>query len=188
MRIRLAEAADAAGILEIYGPVVEKTAISFETEVPAVAEIESRITAVTASLPWLCAVDDEGLLGYAYASILRQRAAYQWSVEVSAYVHERARRLGVGRKLYEALFAVLRELGYYRVFAGATLPNEPSVAFHHSLGFTDVGVYHDIGHKFGQWHDVGWLELALRELDETPTPPRSVHDLDAAAWRRCLGS
>lgn len=186
MEIRLAEAADAAGILEIYGPVVERTAISFETDVPSVHEIEERIAAVTESLPWLCAVDDAGLLGYAYASVLRKRAAYQWSVEVSAYVHKRARRLGVGRKLYAALFAVLRELGYYRAYAGATLPNDASVAFHHSLGFTDVGVYHRIGHKFGQWHDVGWFELALRELDDAPMPPRSVHDLDAAAWERCL--
>ena len=110
------------------------------------------------------------MAGYAYGSRLRGRPAYQWSAEVSAYIHANARRQGVGRALYTSLFAVLVRQGYCNAYAGITLPNDPSVRFHESLGFETVGVYRKIGFKFGAWHDVGWWQMRLAEKDDPPAP------------------
>jgi phosphinothricin acetyltransferase len=171
--IRLAEAADAPGITAIYAPVVARTAISFEVVPPTEAEMGVRVAAVLEHAPWLvCADDREGrILGYAYASKHRERAAYQWSVDVSVYVREDQRRRGVGRALYTSLFALLRLQGFYTAYAGITLPNAASVGVHESLGFSPVGVYRSVGFKNGAWHDVGWWERPLRDRSGAPEPP-----------------
>jgi L-amino acid N-acyltransferase YncA len=129
--------------------------------VPDAAEIARRIAAGQEQWPWLVA-DDGAVLGYAYASQHRSRAAYRWSVDVSVYVAERARRAGVGRRLYQALFAVLTEQGFFNAFAGVTLPNEPSLGLHRAVGFEPVGVYRNVGYKLGSWHDTSWWQRTLR--------------------------
>ena len=106
--IRLATSADAEGILAIYRPIVRDTVISFELEAPDAAEIRRRVEGTIAQYAWLVYEDCDGIAGYAYASEHRERLAYQWSVDVSCYVHERARRRGIGKSLYEALKRVLR--------------------------------------------------------------------------------
>ena len=172
LTLRVARPSDAAGCLAIYAPIVTGTSISFEEQAPDEAEMRARIASVLQRLPWLVAVDAAGTVrGYAYASRHRERAAYQWSVEVSAYVDAECRGRGVGRRLYEALFEHLVELGYCRAFAGIALPNAPSVGLHEAVGFTPVGVYHRAGFKRGAWHDVGWWERGLAEPD-VPSPPR----------------
>jgi phosphinothricin acetyltransferase len=111
---------------------------------------------------WLVAEDDDGrILGYAYGGTHRTRAAYDSTVEVSAYVDRSAHRGGIGRELYLELFDRLKDRGYRLLVAGITLPNEPSVGFHQALGFTRVGVFKNIGFKFGEWWDVGWWQLDL---------------------------
>ena len=105
--IRLATPHDAAGVQAIYAPVVRETAISFELEPPTVDDMEKRIGEVVERMPWLVCEHRGEVLGYAYASPHRVRAAYQWSVDVSIYIDARARRLGVGRGLYQSLFALL---------------------------------------------------------------------------------
>jgi phosphinothricin acetyltransferase len=164
--IRDARADDAEALLAIYRPFVLDTAVSFETEPPSAAEFEERIRAAQTRWAWLVAESesDGRPLGYAYASSFRSRAAYRWSVEMSAYVGPQARRLGVGRALYEALFAILADKGYCTAYAGITLPNDASVQFHESLGFAPVGVFRRAGRKFGEWHDVSWWQRELREL------------------------
>jgi phosphinothricin acetyltransferase len=115
--------------------------------------------------------DGKQVLGYAYASSHRTRRAYQWCVEVSVYVHAAARQYGVGRALYRALFEILRRQGYVNAYAGITLPNPASMGLHESLGFLPVGVFGRIGFKFGQWHDVAWLQLRLLEASEPVANP-----------------
>jgi phosphinothricin acetyltransferase len=176
--IRVARPADADAVQAIYAPVVRDTPVSFEWEPPSVAEMRDRIIATLADgLPWLVSVDDERLHGYAYAAHHRARAAYRWSVEVSVYVHAQSRRRGVGRALYESLFAVLALQGFQNVYAGATLPNASSVALHTAMGFREVGVYSKVGYKNGAWHDVIWWERGLGPHAEDPAPPLA---LDAA--------
>lgn len=170
-RIRLARESDAGPIGAIYGPVVEATAISFETVPPAEEEIARRIAATLPAYPWLvCDVADR-VAGYAYATQHRARAAYRWSVDVSVYVDPVCRRSGVGRGLYVSLFAILSAQGYFSAFAGITLPNPASIGLHESMGFTKVGVYHRVGYKLRAWHDVGWWERTLRTHAPSPAEP-----------------
>ena len=181
MLIRLANQADAGAVHEIYAPVVERTAISFEHAAPTVAEMARRIAAHGETHPWLVAEDSGTLIGYAYAGAYATRAAYAWTVETSIYVAAAARRHGAGRALYTTLFDVLGAQGYHRAVAGITLPNPASVGLHEAMGFELVGVFRAVGWKLGAWHDVGrWQrDLPARcERGGTPEPPRRLGDLD----------
>jgi len=169
--IRVARIDDAEAILNIYAPAVATTAISFELEPPSVQEIRERIANTLKKYPWLVFEDRGSVLGYAYGSTYRTRAAYQWSTEVSVYVHADARRMGVGRRLYEKLFQVLARQGFFNGYAVITLPNPASVALHESVGFTPIGVFHNVGHKLGQWHDVGWWQLEIQPHRKPDGPP-----------------
>ncbi|HEY4353773.1 MAG TPA: GNAT family N-acetyltransferase, partial [Paraburkholderia sp.] len=112
---------------------------------------------------WLVAEHHDRIIGYAYGSPHRERAAYRWSAETSAYVDAAVQRNGVGKALYRALFEALAAKGYCQAFAGMTLPNEASAALHRSVGFTPIGVFRAIGYKFGTWHDVAWMQRRLRD-------------------------
>ena len=170
-RIRIAHPDDAAAVHAIYAPVVEQTAISFELDVPLVDEIRRRITYTLAIFPWLVHLDEAGAVdGYVYASRYRERAAYQWSTDVSAYVRADARGQGLGKRLYARLFDELVALGYCQAFAGITLPNVASIALHEAVGFTRVGVYASAGYKLGRWHDVGYWQFPLQRPDPPPEP------------------
>jgi L-amino acid N-acyltransferase YncA len=184
--IRLATSADAAGVLAIYAPIVRDTVISFELDPPDAAEIARRIEGTLARHPWIVYQDREGIAGYAYAAEHRERLAYQWSVDVSCYVHERARRRGIGKALYEALKRVLREQGFRNAFAGIALPNAASVALHESVGFVAVGKYRSVGFKLGAWRDSLWLQCALDELPANPTKPVRLRELADEALERAL--
>ncbi len=157
--LRLATKDDAAEIAAIYRPVVAFTPISFETEPPDAREIEHRIQDTLPAYPWLVCDADGRVAGYAYATRHRTRAAYQWSVDTSVYVHQDWRRCGIGQALYTSLFRVLAAQGYFNAYAGITLPNAESVGLHESVGFQSVGVYRKVGYKFRVWHDVGWWQL-----------------------------
>lgn len=172
--IRLVREDDAAQILEIYRPIVLNTVISFEHEPPTLIEMGERITKILRQYPWLVCDINGAIAGYAYASLHRSRAAYQWSVEVSAYVHEGFRQRGVAKALYTALFEVLALQGYFVAFAGIVLPNMASVRLHVSIGFEHIGVYHQIGYKHGAWRDMGWWEKSLQERAEVPQPPQPI--------------
>ena len=174
-KIRLATPNDAQAVLDIYGPIVLQTNISFELEPPTTEEMEQRIAHTIAQFPWLVYEDAQGAVrGYVYATKHRARAAYQWSVEVSAYVSPIARRMGIGRSLYQSLFAILILQGYYNAYAGIVLPNPASVGLHEALGFCPIGVYPSVGYKSGAWHDVGWWQKRLQETGEPPTAPVSL--------------
>lgn len=161
LTLRLAAAADAAGIAEIYAPIVRDTAISFEVEPPSAAEMQRRVESTLSSFPWLVGEEGGRIAGYAYASQHRVRAAYQWSVDVSVYLHAGCRGRGLGRALYTALLEILRAQRLYNAYAGITLPNAASIGLHEAIGFRRLGVYRSVGFKLGRWHDVGWWELAL---------------------------
>jgi len=120
---------------------------------------------------WLVTERDGKVAGYAYGGQHRSRAAYNRTVEVSAYVDRNEQRSGLGRSLYTELFKQLRERGYRLLVAGITLPNEASVGIHEALGFERVGVYKNVGFKNGEWWDVGWWQLDLGEPRTTPNRP-----------------
>lgn len=162
LRIRPAEPADAVALLDIYRPHVEGSATSFELAVPGIDEFAGRIAKASSQWAWLVAVVDGTLAGYAYGTALRERAAYRWSVETSAYVHPAHQRRGIASALYERLLNALRERGFCQAFACIALPNAASLAMHEKLGFVSVGAFRSVGRKFGRWHDVAWYQLQLR--------------------------
>ena len=166
MKIRTATADDAATLREIYRPYVERTAVSFELEVPSIEEFQRRISVAVEEWSWLVAEVNGRQVGYAYGSPHRAREAYRSSVETSAYVYEDYQRQGIGRALYVQLLAELRERGFGSAFAGTTLPNDASVRFHESLGFQPIGVFPRVGRKFGAWHDVAWFYRPLQDSDQ----------------------
>jgi L-amino acid N-acyltransferase YncA len=161
---------DAAACAEIYAPHVEGGVASFEERVPATPELAERIKRYGGSHAWLVAEREGKVVGYAFATPFKERPAYRWSTSVSVYIAEEARGRGVGRALYESLFARLRERGFRMACAGITLPNEASCGLHESLGFKLVGVNREIGWKQGAWRDVGWYQLELTPSPEGPPP------------------
>ena len=186
--IRLARADDGAAAARIYDPVVARTAISFELDPPGPVEMKRRIVTALAFAPWLVEERDGIVRGYAYASKHRERAAYQWSVDVGVYVDEEHRRSGVGKALYGKLFRLLRLQGFYAAHAGVTLPNAASVGLHGSLGFRPVGVYRGVGYKLGGWRDVGWWQLELRDRAGEPSPPKPMDEMQSdPRWVEELG-
>jgi L-amino acid N-acyltransferase YncA len=125
---------------------------------------------IRAAHEWLVAERDGTIVGYAYGGRHRDRAAYDWTAEVSAYIDRSAQRAGVGRELYTELFRRLKERGFRLLVAGITLPNEASVGIHEALGFEPVGVYKNVGYKNGEWWDVGWWQLDLGAPEGGPRP------------------
>lgn len=168
MKIERVTVEDAKELLEIYAPYVTDTAISFEYEVPSVEEFEERIRTISAILPYIKAVEDGKIIGYAYAGKFKGRKAYDWSVETTIYVRKDARRSGVGKALYAALESSLKEIGILNMNAciAVAKENDPhlgndSYFFHKKMGFELVGTFHDSGYKFHTWYDMIWMEKML---------------------------
>ncbi len=114
---------------------------------------------------------DGTVVGYAYASAFRERAAYRWTVETSVRIAPDAHGRGVGRTLYATLLAELTSAGYVNAVALISLPNPASVALHTALGFTRVGVLTRAGYKLERWIDVEIWERALASAVDGPVEP-----------------
>lgn len=186
--IRLASEADAGAIAAIYRPAVAESATSFEIDPPDAAELARRIASILAAYPWIVLTEEHEVRGYAYASAHRQRAAYRWTVETSAYVDRAHHRRGFGRALYGSLFEILKAQRYAGACAGITLPNDASVRLHRAMGFEPVGVYHAVGWKFGRWHDVLWLERRIAEATPEPPEPVPLPQLELATLDRIFSA
>ena len=172
MLIRHANPDDAAGCLDVYGPFADTTAVSFEDHAPSLSDFQHRIERISRTHAFLVAEDDDRIAGFAYAGVHRDRPAYRWSTEVSVYLSEDDRGKGLGRALYEPLFALLEAQGYRMLLAGISVPNPASMRLHTRLGFEEIGVYRRIGWKAGAWRDVVWLARQLGpDSFESETPP-----------------
>lgn len=169
--IRMAAEKDAEELLAIYAPYVTETAITFEYEVPSAEEFRGRIRKTLEKYPYLVAEMDGELLGYAYASAFKGRAAYEWSVETSIYVKMGEHGKGVGRRLYTVLEDTLRKQNILNVNACIAYPNPGSETFHESLGYKTVAHFTKCGYKMGKWHDMIWME---KMLGEHPNEPEAV--------------
>ena len=163
MKIRTATLDDSAAVAAIYAPVVQHTAISFETEVPAVEEMARRRAEVLSrNLPWLVAERGGEILGYAYANYFRPRLAYRFCVEDSIYLAPAAQGQGVGRLLLAELMARCEAAGARQMLAViGDANNAGSVGVHTALGFQHTGVLKSAGWKFGRWLDVVLMQRPL---------------------------
>lgn len=172
--VRNAGLEDAERILEIYAYYVKNTAISFEYDVPTLSEFQSRMVNTMKRYPYLVVEKDGIIQGYAYAGAFVGRAAYGWSCELTVYLDHRAKKCGLGRKLYEALEERLSEMGILNLYACIGYPevedeylNRNSQEFHAHLGFSTVGTFHNCGYKFGRWYHMIWMEKIIGEHEAT---------------------
>ena len=159
--IRSVTTADAAAIAAIYNHYVFNTIVTFEEEPVSTAEIARRIGEVLDSSIWLVWVEQDQVLGYAYAGKWKSRCAYRYSVESTVYLDKAATGRGIGTQLYAALIADLKKRGIHGIIGGVALPNAASVALHEKLGFQKIGQFKEVGWKFDEWIDVGYWELVL---------------------------
>ena len=166
---------DAEELLAIYAPYVRDTAVSFEYVVPSVEDFADRILQISAKYPYIKAVEDGKIIGYAYANTFKGRKAYDWSVETTVYVRKDAKRNGTGRRLYECLEQSLMKMGVLNMnacIASAKAEDEfltnDSMYFHSKMGFTEVGRFHNSGYKFGRWYDMIWMEKLIGSHDAHP--------------------
>lgn len=185
--IRDAIPEDAAALLEIYRPYVERTAVSFEYAAPSLGEFAGRIASATERYPWLVAECGGRLLGYAYAGAYKSRPAYGWAAESTVYVDMGARRCGIGGRLYRELESVLRAQGVQNMEASIAFPPTPdeyltadSAEFHARMGFVQVARFRACGYKFGRWYDSVWMEKLIGGHESPPPPFRPYPELRGA--------
>ena len=153
---------DIPAITAIYRHYVEQTAITFDTEAPgepAMAEKFGHLVAL--GHPLLVAEEAGRVLGYAYASFYRPRAAYRFTCEDSIYLHPDATGKGLGRQMLTELIERSRSFGFKQMIAVITADTRNSIAIHEKFGFRHVGRYEAVGLKFDRWHDIVHLQLAL---------------------------
>ena len=172
MNIRSAEPADAGRLLGIYAYYVENTAVTFEYDIPTEKEFGERIRSTLEKYPFLVLEDGGETVGYAYAGVFKDRAAYSRSCEISIYLDHDKRRRGFGSALYRALEEKLAERGIINVYACIASPlkedeylSRDSERFHGALGFVKVGEFHKCGYKFGRWYDMIWMEKFIGPHD-----------------------
>ena len=168
--IRTATVEDAEEILNIYAYYVKNTAITFEYDVPSLEEFRRRIEKTLQKYPYLVILEQGNIVGYAYAGAFKERAAYDWSVEMTVYIARDAKRLGLGRKIYEELERQLKEMGILNLYACIGDPivedeylTKDSEKFQQHLGYRKVGEFHKCGYKFGRWYNMIWMEKLIGE-------------------------
>ncbi len=163
--IRSATLDDSKAISDIYNYYILNSHATFETEPVTISEMEKRIGRVVEEfkLPWLVFEDDQEVLGYAYGTQWKGRAAYLHTVETTIYLHQNAFGKGLGSELYSDLMDKLKSSHFHSILGGIAMPNDASVALHEKLGFVKVGLLKDVGYKFDRWVDVGYWQLLVNE-------------------------
>lgn len=193
IKIQMAKAENAKELLGIYAPYVTDTAVTFEYDVPTVSEFSERIANTLEKYPYLAAVCDGEIVGYAYASAFKERAAYARCCEVSIYVRSDFHKKGVGRALYGVLEKLLKKQGVLNVNACIAYTDtedefltHTSVKFHSALGFSRVGTFKKCGYKFGRWYDMVWFEKHIGVHTENPVPFIPIGRILPSSVNECI--
>ncbi len=168
---------DAEKILEIYSPYILSTAITFEYEIPSIAEFSKRMKNTLQKYPYLVALEEDRIVGYAYASAFRERPAYDRAVETTIYLLQDHRGMGLGKMLYRSLSDILKRQNVINLYAGVAFTtaedahlDNASKVFHEHLGYSKVAHFSKCGYKFGKWYDVIWMEKLLGDHPDLPDP------------------
>jgi phosphinothricin acetyltransferase len=156
MDIRRALPADLAAIAAIYAREAREGHATFDHE-PRHAWEEK----LASDDHFLVAEHEGRVVGYATSGPFRPKPAYVHTREATVYVAPGHQGLGVGRRLYDALLALLADDGVHLVVAAVALPNEASLALHRACGFEEVGTMREVGRKHDRWIDVRWLQRIL---------------------------
>lgn len=182
---RFAVPEDAEELLAIYRQYID-TSITFEYTLPSPEEFRERIVHITEFYPYIAAVCDGNIVGYAYSHKAFERAAYQWNAEFSVYVDREYARRGIGRELYRKLIDISVLQRIHIAYGKVTSPNDPSEALHTAMGFRKLAVFDNVGYKNGEWHAVTWFERQLCAFEDAPEMPLSVRELPAEELKKIL--
>jgi phosphinothricin acetyltransferase len=170
IKLRDVTVGDTEELLSIYSYYVEDTAISFEYETPTVEEFKERIENISKDFPYFCAEKDGKILGYAYASKFHPRKAYEHCAEVTIYLDKDAKKMGLGRLLYEELERRLKAKGFLNLYACIAVTDKPdeylnnnSAEFHEHMGYKECGRFQKCGIKYNRWYDMIWMEKIIGE-------------------------
>ncbi len=160
-QIRPVTLEDAGAIVDIYNYFITDTTVTFEVQPLTVEEMAERIREISARFPYFVYEEDGRVLGYCYAHLWKERAAYSKTLETTVYLHKDATHRGIGSLMVNHLVDLCREQGCHALIACITEGNEASVRMHEKLGFRQVSEYKEVGRKFDEWLGVVDLELLL---------------------------
>ena len=190
--IRVACIKDAEELLEIYSYYVENTAITFEYDVPTLAEFEERMKRIIEEYPYIVMEMDGKIVGYAYAGQFKNRPAYDWCVETSIYVHKDYKGRGIGRELYRVLEDILKLQNILNLNACIAYIdeddeylNKDSTYFHEKMGYRLVGEFYKCGYKCNRWYNMIWMEKFIGEHVENQPSVIKFRDLDISSVEKC---
>jgi L-amino acid N-acyltransferase YncA len=158
--VRAAEAKDLPAILEILNREILEGVAHFGTEAMTLEALEKEFE-TRGSYPWIVALDDQKVVGFARASAWKSRGAYRQTCEVGVYVRPELHGRGIGRQIYDVFIPELLYRGFKTVLGGIALPNPSSIGLHERFGFHHIGTLPCVGWKNGAWHDVGYWALTF---------------------------
>ena len=164
IEIRHAVKEDLKALTVIYNHYVVETPFTFDLEPKSIEERTEWLSHYSTTGPYqlFVAIKEGRLIGYASSSKFREKKAYETSVETTIYLEPNSQHKGTGSLLYDALFKAIDSMDIHRAYAGITQPNAASVALHEKCGFISVGLYKEVGRKFGRFWDVQWFEKPLK--------------------------
>lgn len=176
IEIRNIQNKDITSVLNIYSHYVLNTAISFEYETPSIEEFTDRVKNITTKYPYLVAVENGVIVGYAYAATFINRKAYDRSCELTIYLDKNHTKKGLGKLLYGELEKRLKEIGILNLYACIGVPDKEdeflnfnSYEFHKHLGFNEVGKFTKCGYKFNRWYNMVWMEKLIGKHETIPS-------------------
>jgi len=178
--VRTASAADMTAFADLVNPYIEQTTINFRTLPQTPQDWAADWERLHEWYPWLVASSGSAIVGIAYATPWNARSAYDWSAEATVYVARDAQRTGVGRALFQRLLEVLDMQGYRSTIGVIALPNAGSVGLHERMGFMRAGTLRSVGHKMGEWRDVGFWQRVVGAPDDPPSTLRAVAEVAGA--------
>ena len=163
MTVRPATEADLPGILDIYNDAVLHTTASYDYEPRT---LEHRRTWFKDhqrdNYPVFVAVEKDGLVaGWSALNPYHARIGYRFTSENSVYVAANRRGQGIGRALLGPLLEAGKARGLHAILAVIDADNEASIRLHAQFGFEKVGLFKQVGFKFGRWLDVVYMEKLL---------------------------
>lgn len=180
--LRMATPEDAGEIRAVYAPYVQDSVITFEYEVPSLAEFRGRIEATLQKYPYLVALVKDRIVGYAYAGAFRTRAAYSWSAESTVYLAPAWQGKGIGRQLYHALETLLARQHITNINACITYPNPASIAFHERMGYRQIAHFSKCGYKKEAWWDMIWMEKMIAGHEIPPAAVIPITEVETPLW------
>ncbi|MDL2276066.1 N-acetyltransferase family protein [Breznakia sp. OttesenSCG-928-G09] len=183
--IRFITTSDIPFLRKIYAQYID-TAITFEYTLPSEEDFFKRVETIKIDYPFLVYEEAGQIIGYAYAHRYQARDAYQWNAELSIYLDEVATSKGLGKKFYQAIIEILKLQEVKTVYGIVTLPNKKSESLHTSLGFKQIGKYHNAGYKDKKWHDVAIFEKSIGEHTSNPAPFLPIHQITTKTLENIL--